>query len=132
MADYYESAVVHPMIPNELITQKIKSGIREANGRIEEGEKTSYIFFEDSVGGGEVTEEDVIDLFIEIIKSSNGKLPWIAIEKSFTCSKMRPDGFGGSACFITADDVRYMSTSSWLGERSSEVSTRCIRQHSNE
>ena len=54
---------------------------------------------------------------------SNGELPWISKESAYTCSKMRPDGFGGGAIFITADDIQYSFTGQWLEERISETET---------
>jgi hypothetical protein len=36
---------------------------------------------------------------------------------------MRPDGFGGGAVFITADDIQYSFTGQWLEERISEAET---------
>jgi hypothetical protein len=37
-------------------------------------------------------------------------LDYITVVAAFTCSKMRPDGFGGMATFITAGAVKGMST----------------------
>ena len=37
-------------------------------------------------------------------------LPYIAVVTSFTCSKMRADGFGGTAMLITADKIMFKST----------------------
>lgn len=37
-------------------------------------------------------------------------------EYSFTCSKARPDAWGGGACFVTADDMKFMTTAQWLEE----------------
>jgi hypothetical protein len=43
-------------------------------------------------------------------------LDFIEVETAWTCTKMRPDGFGGAATLITADAIEGMSTSSWLDE----------------
>lgn len=40
--------------------------------------------------------------------------PFVTIEWAETCSKMRVGEFGGGACFITRDDVRWFSTGEWL------------------
>jgi hypothetical protein len=45
----------------------------------------------------------------DIVRRSSG-LQYISIVSSFTCSKMRPDGFGGSAVVITANSIRGKST----------------------
>jgi len=36
------------------------------------------------------------------------------LEWSNTCSKLRTDGFGGGALFVTAEEKKFISTSSWL------------------
>lgn len=41
----------------------------------------------------------------------------MSFEWADTCSKMRSEGFGGGAVFITATDIQYMSTSEWLRDR---------------
>lgn len=40
----------------------------------------------------------------------NPEIPYISAITSFTCSKMRPDGFGGLAVLITAKAIRGKST----------------------
>ncbi len=44
----------------------------------------------------------------------------LGFEIGNTCSKARLDGFGGSACFITADGVEWYSTWRWLEEQREE------------
>lgn len=45
----------------------------------------------------------------------------IIVTTAFTCTKMRPDGFGGSVMLITADAIRYRSTIDILEELSNEA-----------
>jgi hypothetical protein len=45
---------------------------------------------------------------------------------------MVPDGFGGSALFITAIDVQYISTSQWLEERIGEAETGDTGPHTDD
>ncbi|MCP2223597.1 MULTISPECIES: hypothetical protein [Bradyrhizobium] len=40
----------------------------------------------------------------------------IVVTTAFTCTKMRPDGFGGSMMLITADAICYQSTTDILEE----------------
>ena len=40
----------------------------------------------------------------------------IVVTTAFTCTKMRPDGFGGSVMLITVDAIRYRSTTDILEE----------------
>ncbi len=49
-------------------------------------------------------------------------LDYIEVETAWSCSKMRPDGFGGSATLITPDDIQTVSTSAWLDEAIASVS----------
>ncbi|MFA7603341.1 MAG: hypothetical protein WCY29_10070 [Novosphingobium sp.] len=43
-------------------------------------------------------------------------LAYVSVISAWTCSKMRPDGFGGMAVLITTDDVMVRSTESMLDE----------------
>ena len=49
-------------------------------------------------------------IFQDIIRRS-ATLRYVTAVSAFTCSKMRPDGFGGLAVLITADTVMGKSTS---------------------
>ncbi len=51
----------------------------------------------------------------DIVKRSP-TLDYIAAVSSFTCSKMRPDGFGGAVVVISADEIIGKSTSDLLEE----------------
>ena len=51
----------------------------------------------------------------DIVRRST-TLRFISAVMSFTCSKMRPDGFGGMAVFVTAAAIRGKSTSDMLEE----------------
>ena len=55
-----------------------------------------------------------VAVFQAIITRHPNEVPYVTLERAYTCSKMRPDGFGGGAELITADDVRWVSTRHWL------------------
>lgn len=55
-------------------------------------------------------------VFQAIVARHPDQLPYVTVEMAFTCSKMRPDGFGGGAELITAEDVRSINTSRWLAD----------------
>src|SRR3546814_2542006 len=57
-------------------------------------------------------------IFQDIVQRS--ALDYVEVEAAWTCSKMRPDGFGGAATLITADDIETVSTAGWLVVRSEE------------
>ncbi len=62
----------------------------------------------------DVTEFGYEAIFQDIVRRS--ALDFIEVEAAWTCTKMRPDGFGGAATLITATAIEGMSTSSWLDE----------------
>lgn len=49
------------------------------------------------------------EMFQDIVRRSS-TLDEIVVTAAFTCTKMRPDGFGGSVMRITAEAVQYAST----------------------
>jgi hypothetical protein len=46
----------------------------------------------------------------DIVRRSKGALPYLTIGAAYTCSKMRPDGFGGMCIMIAPRAIRYWST----------------------
>ena len=48
--------------------------------------------------------------FIQDIVRRSQTLHYVSVTSSFTCSRMRPDGFGGMAMLITADRILAKST----------------------
>ena len=130
MADNYAQGTFAPHIPASLISEEIEA-IADALGvSIQPFSGTGdmvYLYNEDSCTSGyieaedgsekEVTDEDLYAALQDIIRSSEGRITWFSHEQAYTCSRMRPDSFGGSAVFITADDIQYEETSSWLERR---------------
>jgi hypothetical protein len=56
------------------------------------------------------------EFLLQNIVQRSPMLRYITAITSYMCSKMRPDGFGGSALFITADAVRGHSTDEFLAD----------------
>jgi hypothetical protein len=54
-------------------------------------------------------------IFQDIVRRSP-TLEYVSVTSAFTCSKMRPDGFGGRAVLITADAIMSKSTDGFLQE----------------
>lgn len=54
-------------------------------------------------------------MFQDIVRRS-AAIDEIVVTTAFTCTKMRPDGFGGSVMLITVDAIRYRSTTDILEE----------------
>ncbi|RFB76633.1 hypothetical protein [Methylovirgula sp. 4M-Z18] len=59
-------------------------------------------------------------MFQDIVHRST-TLDEIVVTTAFTCTKMRPDGFGGSVMLITADAIRSRSTTDILEEFANEA-----------
>src|SRR5262249_49607285 len=53
--------------------------------------------------------------FQDIVKRST-TLAYVSVVAAFTCSKMRPDGFGGMAILITRDAIVGKSTNDLLAD----------------
>jgi hypothetical protein len=51
-----------------------------------------------------------IEFFLQDIVKRSATLNYVTVVSAFTCSKMRPDGFGGMAVVITADAIKGKST----------------------
>ncbi|WP_422060789.1 hypothetical protein [Sphingopyxis sp.] len=54
-------------------------------------------------------------IFQDIVRRCDA-LDDVEVVAAWTCTKMRPDGFGGMATLITADAIETMSTASFLDE----------------
>lgn len=59
-------------------------------------------------------------IFEDIVKRS--ALDFVEIETAWTCSKMRPDGFGGAATLISKAGMVSMSTAGFLEEAIAKLS----------
>jgi hypothetical protein len=62
--------------------------------------------FTASVFGGDA----YLIILQDIVRRSKGALPYLTIAAAYTCSKMRPDGFGGMGITIAPRAIRYWST----------------------
>ena len=137
MADFNTETIFQPLIPAKLVTEEDRAVFDAFNITVQPQGESVYLYSEEwscsaRVDGVELEEDDLFARFQEIIRRSNGELLWVSTEAAHTCSKMRPDGFGGSAAFITADDVQYTCTSSWLTQRISESETGDAGPHTDD
>jgi hypothetical protein len=105
--------------------EELEAALAESTGI--ESEANSYI--EQQLAAATADESEVeLDLsmkswgflFQDIIRRS-ATLSYVTAVTSFTCSKMRPDGFGGMAMLITADVFNGKSTEDILCDYLSEV-----------
>jgi hypothetical protein len=56
------------------------------------------------------------EVILQDIVRRSTRLRYITVTTAFTCSKMRADGFGGMALFITADAIKGCSTTEFLSD----------------
>lgn len=87
------------------IASTLADHVAEAIGKLADGDEQVEI---------DVTEFGCETIFQDVVRRS--ALDFIEVETAWTCTKMRPDGFGGAATLITATAIEGMSTSSWLDE----------------
>ena len=61
------------------------------------------------------------EFFLQDVVKRSQTLVYLTVVAAFTCSRMRPDGFGGMAVLITADAIRGKSTNDLIEEFLSEA-----------
>ncbi len=71
---------------------------------------------------------DYTTILQDIVRRSKGDLPYLTIAGAYTCSKMRPDGFGGMAIIITPSRILYHSTNSVLEAFEARRARKAARQ----
>ena len=117
MADYFTTGTVTPYLPRDAFTDEETEVLSEAGftampctGKNEKG--LVYLYCEESCG------DEAMDVFEEVLKRlPEDEYPFIYFEAGCTCTKMRSDGYGGFAWFITRDWIDVVGTGSWIGER---------------
>ena len=136
MADYISQGAFHPSFPKHLISNEDRRIIEAFGINIKPDDDGQILLFaadwcnrgiivtEDSKDDIKFTEDDLYARFQEIIRRSNGELTWISRETAYTCTENRPDGFGGSAVFITAETMQFIATDAWLEQRTHETELR--------
>lgn len=70
---------------------------------------TSTVIYAEECGN----TEHLVDFLQMYIREWNIDEP-IGVEWAMTCSKMRPNEFGGGACVVWKDHVQWLGTSDWI------------------
>ncbi|ESQ79257.1 hypothetical protein [Asticcacaulis sp. YBE204] len=60
-----------------------------------------------------LTENAYILILQDVLRRSTTR-SFFTVNGAYTCTKMRPDGFGGWAAFVTPTEIHRMSTDSWI------------------
>ena len=114
MTDYLSQSIFQPSIPTHLITDEDRRFFEAFSISIDpDGDDKVYLYAEDWCTAGvlpgedpkddiELSEDDLYDRFQEIIRRSNGELPWILKESSYSCSRMRPCCRGAALCRMSS------------------------------
>lgn len=119
--------------PLEITVDDIRNVLKDET--IEEGSLESgyeFLLQDTSIPGDdtitiEVTDAFVKDLFQRIVKRSD-TLDRVDIVSSYTCDKMRPDGFGGNRLIIMADSYCITDTDRPEGEDEREDDDELMAQ----
>ncbi len=81
----------------------------------------------DAEGKGDDVELDMSgtswEFILQDIVRRSSTLRYISVTTAFTCSKMRPDGFGGMALFITDEEIKGCSTVEFLTDCLSKIAS---------
>lgn len=71
--------------------------------------------YEEAISSDDEIELDMCgDLWADVLQDivrRSPELDHLTVTMAYTCTKMRPDGFGGLAMLITANSIRWESTS---------------------
>jgi hypothetical protein len=60
---------------------------------------------------------DAVCAFIQHLLQEFDQKGYVTFEWSHDCSKPRVDAYGGGAAFITAKEIKSVSTAAWLNEQ---------------
>jgi hypothetical protein len=123
MADNYYQATVSPELPAASFSDEELQSLEIACGLTFERYGDDLYFFAETcfVEQGEDDDSFGVDCLAfmqeKLRQLDPADYPHIWIQGAATCSKMRPDEFGGFAIFITRDGIRSVSTWQWLREQ---------------
>lgn len=125
MADYYThfSVVLEKLTPSEAawlkaeITKAQSEEDPNTGGTMADFEaklEADEMWFHDNGEWGNV--EHVASLVQKFLKQFRPAASW-GFEWSNDCSKPRLDAYGGGAVFVTAAEIRWLNTGTWLSEQ---------------
>jgi hypothetical protein len=126
MANNYTQATLSPDLPAALFSEAELQSLQIACGlACDRYDDKLYFYAEESFSDeGEDDDAQLIDC-LSLMQEKLRQLdpvtyPHITIHGAASCSKMRPDEFGGFAHVITRDAVRSISTWQWLHEQTQQ------------
>lgn len=101
-----------------------RAELEEALTATHQSDSTAYTVVAEQLAGAEPDAADIdLDLsgtswefFVQDIVKRSKTLRYVSVVAAFTCSRTRPDGFGGMAVLITPDAIFGKSTSDLIRE----------------
>ena len=129
MANIYTHTTIEPCIPNKYITDDIQTLFEEAYITAEPYEKETYLFAENGIDFDceELVYKTLQKIFKQMIADKLKPIPF-AVQTAYTCDKMRPGGFGGSAVVITDKTIKEFSTWGFINTERLRYKNRGIRK----
>jgi len=111
-------------VENALSTCRVRSRVRSAlvETLLKSDPEQDYFDFDLTAAS------DYTTILQDIVRRSKGELPYLTIAAAYTCSKMRPDGFGGMATIITPSRILYHSTYNVLEAFEARRARKAARQ----
>mgnify|MGYP000610323552 CR=1 FL=1 len=84
------------------------------------GNVQCYFLLDLAVGGLLISSDETINIdvaaaFIQILLKHFSIQEYVYLDVAHSCSSHEPDAFGGSAVFITANEIKHMCTNEWIG-----------------
>ena len=130
MANNYCHATVSPELPAHLFSEEELRSLETACGLSCEPIGEKLYFFAELCYCEQGENDDGFGVNCETLLQEKllyldpAEYPHITIQGASTCSKMRPDEFGGFAVFITRDTIRSISTWQWLHDQEQSSKTQ--------
>jgi hypothetical protein len=145
MANNYTQGTIEPKIPEALLGEERLATLDwlRVSAEYDQGSKSFYLYNDEGIGGEteegeELDEQDLYLLLQAVIKESKTSLlveqhiNYFIHNQAHYCSKMRPGEFGGSAVFITANKIEYMSTYDWAYAKVNKLRIKMEKQNENQ
>lgn len=90
---------------------RLRSFAEKALGRTNpDASNPDYDYFDLDLSACEFGSDAYLVILQDIVRRTKAQLPYLTVVGSYTCSKMRDDGFGGMCITITPRAIRYWST----------------------
>jgi hypothetical protein len=112
-----------------LVITATRGELNEALASLPDVESAAHLYVTEQLAAADAAVREIdLDLtgtswefFLQDIVKRSKTLKYITIATAFTCSRMRPDGFGGMAVLITPDAIVGKTTGDFLEDMIAEA-----------